>query len=675
MDELRKSNPRSKFAQWAQRLFGAAFWAFALAFAVLVVFSMGGNRNEDMYVAAGVLYTPLGLYRDFGFLQTPLLPMLYAPLFAVAGPGNYYLTAKVFQAVMACLELILVFGIAARLCRSTLCGYAAVVMVLFVPYHFVAFSQAANYILAVNLSLGATWLLFEALHRDERDRRRILLFAGFGLCTGLSISAKLTHAVLLPAMAIALCIDGWKQRTVIRQWIQRILLPVLIGGAAGLMPLLLYILLDPKAFYLNNWLYHQVHAEYAREYWGYETPMEYRLKWLTALFYDPSRILLLSAFLLSLAGGILKGLIGQRHVEDALVPLLGICALFGLLIPYPTVREYYAIFLPFQVFVVGWALGKWGRSGPPLLSIIAITLMCIFAWFSDGKEFINRVRNIESWPVNVIQSDADRFRQIMDGARHDGPVLTLKSILVLDAGYDIYPELATGQFLWRAARRLPSPSEFSTPYWQPAEAVEALAKNPPASVVHYGDEEGSLFLGFASIYGYDPHIDIGKIIMVRPAGELARIDRKTPSRWEPLNRLEITSLDIWSSENVRNLRIQDGLLKGEAEDNNPYLTLQLDQPVNPDRIDAVTLMVRFPKVGQPFMEAMMSWDNGKNMEALTGMEPEQLHPLRFFVGQSPEWKDHDTIDWLRFDITDPADPGLEFEIESIVFEKLVMPEE
>jgi hypothetical protein len=133
------------------------------------------DRDEHMYVTAGVLWPSHHLYADFLFLQMPYLPMLYSAVFEATGAERLLYTARLFTALVTLITVVLIAGMAFRLARDGIVAASAVLLLCASPAVQNAVGQASNYAAPMAAAAGA--LAFLVCPRVPRRRN-------FALCGG-----------------------------------------------------------------------------------------------------------------------------------------------------------------------------------------------------------------------------------------------------------------------------------------------------------------------------------------------------------------------------------------------------------------------------------------------------------------------------------------------------------
>jgi hypothetical protein len=88
------------------------------------------------------------------------------------------------------------------------------------------------------------------------------------------------------------------------------------------------------------------------------------------------------------------------------------------------------------------------------------------------------------WATVQAHNEALKIRTKLPGVRR---VLTFDALLAQEAGFDVYPEFAAGQFPWRLAHLIPADKRARFHLVGPAEIAAHLANDPPDAVL-LGDD-------------------------------------------------------------------------------------------------------------------------------------------------------------------------------------------
>ncbi len=426
----RAGEDRSALYLWLTLL--AALVAFAILRPV--------DHDESQYVAAAVL-SAHGLmpYRDYAYLQTPLQPMLLAPLTALLG-GWAWPGLRIVNALLAALAVAGTYratragGVAKRVALAAAGLFAACDILLF------AAGTARNDALPAACLAGALWL---AMRPATRNRALLtgLLLAG-------ATAAKLSYA--LPALAYGLATLVDRQRR-----------PALL--LAGALPMAALV----------GWT-------------AYGAPEAFRFDVLTfpttapAEFYAgasklsiPGRLLDAAKFL-ALGPALLALALVTKRRQVGWLDLLIVAGLVAGLLPSPTWRQYWLPMLP-PLFVRLAVL--WEEHAPPTTVRVAAGL---FAAIGLAPSLIGAAHG-PGLLAALHQSRA--IRAALDRAHETGPVATLAPEF-LPATYRLPdPRFATGPFYFRSLALLDAAAEARVHVVSRARLDTGLAVRPEAVLV------------------------------------------------------------------------------------------------------------------------------------------------------------------------------------------------
>jgi hypothetical protein len=104
------------------------------------------------------------------------------------------------------------------------------------------------------------------------------------------------------------------------------------------------------------------------------------------------------------------------------------------------------------------------------------------------------------WGPLRVHATARRLQSEMPNARR---VLTLDPLLVQEAGLEVYPELAAGEFPWRLAHLVPAEKRALFHLIGPADLAAWLANDLPDAVLVGDDPEiAAPFADYAREHGF-----------------------------------------------------------------------------------------------------------------------------------------------------------------------------
>jgi hypothetical protein len=455
------------------------------------------NHDEDQYLAATVLAARLRPFHDFLYLQTPLQPLLTAPLAALF-PGHTFAALRLFSAATGALVLAAVYagqrGLGVREGHAAL---ATVLMAGCLVFEFSCTVFRNDALPTLFLSLG----LVASLAALRERKASALLWALSGLALGAAASAKVSFAVPLAALGVFAAARLFSAED--RRGTLFDLLGLGAGAALGLAPIAIAWAGAPEAFRYGVF-----------DFAVRDTFDWYRLNgeaWKLGL---PAKMIY--SFLVLSVGTAIPALAivahgvwrrrreGVRQSESAV--LLEVMLLAGLVAawaPTPTYRQYFMPLLPPLFMRLGLELeplfarlpGRWEKFAV-LGTIIGLGLgLGYLAVTIDIAAFRDR------WAIAQVEREAHWIGERMRAAGANGPIAALSPHAVLDSGYPLDPRFATGVFVYRTGDRLSVDQQRRLHVISPATQAEFLDEAPPAAIV-LGYEPGALLHPEESLRAY-----------------------------------------------------------------------------------------------------------------------------------------------------------------------------
>lgn len=410
------------------------------------------NHDEGQYVGAIALMRSGLPYRDFAYLQTPLQPLLLAPL-SFLSAGWLLVGARVANALFGWLSLaLLLFGLRGR--TPPWAAIAAVVALACTDVFLFGCSVARNDALPMMLLSAAVALL---LHPRTLGKRSYLTA---GLLLGLAASAKISFALPAAGAGLFLLVQG-------REAGWRPILLFTAGGMAGLLPTAVMAMLAPEQFYFSVFTY------------SLEAPQQWRASVGQAELLTSWRKLhdLLNY---SLNGSILPGILvvalDRRRVPQLL--LLDCMIVGGLItayLPDPAFRQYLVPLLP------------------PLFARLAITMGHLQPTFRRATVFCLGAFSIAGLSTTAAnmrrsgRSGSELVRAVAIGSAvaelsRGGAVATLAPEFVAGSNVHLDRRFVTGPFLFRTEGALARDALRLgySPNWQ---SVQLLRNIVPSAIV------------------------------------------------------------------------------------------------------------------------------------------------------------------------------------------------
>ncbi len=472
------------------------------------------SHNEQMYVTAGYLVAQgKRLYQDFAFVQMPYVPLLYAPLFRLTG-GYFLLTAKLINYTWTGLTALLLYMAARRWSRDP--RFSLTVVVVFLSNYYItrATMEASNYTLPMALSLLGGLLMAGAYCRGAVRGGRLFLA---GVALGGAIGGKLYYASLVaPCGLVALLyprqVDGWTR-------LRRGVLPLAGGLAIGLGPVWYYLLRDPDRFLFNNLGYHTANTLWRVQSGFLEDTSLWGKLGIARDVLANSNVLPLVLWL-ALAGWFLLDRWQETSQDEArLAPpvavagLMAITAALTAFTPSPLFPQYFAMPVPFLLLTLAALQGQ--LSAPQqealrrlALVVAAISVLIILPRHAGALQ--NALDPDEPWSGVAAHHIAHAIRGHLEQAGLLGgevapKVATLSPVYAIEAGLGIYPQLATGSFVYRIGDLLSPAERERYVATSPSTLHQLLDSDPPVAILV--TQEGELetpLLEYAQSRGYEP---------------------------------------------------------------------------------------------------------------------------------------------------------------------------
>ncbi len=493
------------------------FGGLAIGLALLV-FATPFNHDEDQYQAASVLAARADLYRDFLYVQTPLLPELTAPLTRLT-PGWTYLALRLVSAGCGLAALAGVWVAERRLAvERRLAGLVILLMASGYTFQYCA-SVVRNDVLPMALVAWAIASAAQALR--EGTQRTWLSWSACGLLLGAAVSAKVSFAPLLAAAALFTSVPLVSPRRGGR-W--KDAFGFALGALAGLAPIAFAWLRAPEAVrfaLVGFW------AEGPRR-WYVANGLEHRMEPASKLLYGLGDLLLGPA-LAALGLVLFTRLRPQRAAGSLpsmaiLLDLMIIAGLVAAFAPSPTYKQYFAPLLA-PLFV---RLGLAGsRSPAPAWARGVLALGAAVG----GAMFVMRVGEAawtSRWAPLAVARENRWVGATLRQARASGPIATLSPHAVLDSGYPLDRRFAGGAMVYRSADGVDPALRQRLHITSPASLETDLDAEPPAAIVTgYEDGGGDTRVrldgrlrGYARARGYRLHrspVSVAELY-VRPQG-------------------------------------------------------------------------------------------------------------------------------------------------------------
>lgn len=494
-------------------------WCAALAGLMVTVMMLGLlarilsfplRHDEQFFVPAGILFSPGGLYPDFGYNQPPNLPILLHSIYALSGTEAYLSVGRLTIFVAWLIAAAAVALVSKQLSGSTAIAVLAVSLLV---NNQILLGQAGmavtNSFIPVPLVLVGTGLFLGATKQEKPAAWR-LFASGFAIAAAMGFKAN--YIFLGPCFAVATL--AVPDHLTIRRRIVAVSLPFAAGALIGGLPSLLYLLADPSGFFAHVIGYHRG-AQLA--FWASNSQldgpkvMSFAQKvqlaqqlWLSDTAALIPLFMISFALLPRLTGGD-----GSRHTTSRRreLALLLVLTMFGMVIsfvPSPSFPQYFVPPLAFAIMTMamlhGCLDGRQRAAARPFVlgAILLVVLVGAPPLLRDLPHLAHPAR----WSGTNLHWQSRQLAAAT--ARIDGPIATLAPLYPLEAGKPIYRELAAGFVLYRVGDHLRQTQGSHYRYLTSPGTVGALlARDPPAAILV--GTEGELdrpLTSFALSHGY-----------------------------------------------------------------------------------------------------------------------------------------------------------------------------
>jgi 4-amino-4-deoxy-L-arabinose transferase-like glycosyltransferase len=466
----------------------AAPVAAAGLFARLMNYDM--RRDEQLYVSPAALLPDQRLYHDFFYNHVPGSAWYFDAVHLVFGGGGLLFSARIGVFIAWIVFAAAAAFLTWRLARSKAAAVAAVALLVANDFLLgVVGSTGTNNFLPlpfayVGLCLFALGVRGEGAMRkgsaSDGPRASTIAAAGVAMAVALSMKVSAVAFILPVAIASLLLPAGLGLPARFRS----VVVPFALGGVVGAFPVLIEIARAPEIFLAHVVQYHTgPHVAF----WSGETAGDEEValglgaKALLAhqiWFGGVNLLLALTALLMTAARLSAGGAVG--------LPLLGVAvagsvAIFGFA-PTPSFPQYFAPTAVALLFLIAVS-GPAARDRHWDLFFMAIAAAAALVGAPRILQHAPKLASPSGWTVVKVHNAGAAIAAAMAEAGVDGKVLTLLPIYPLEAGLAVYPEFATGQFVYRTGDLTPPALLAKYRTTSPSGLPAFLADDPPAALL------------------------------------------------------------------------------------------------------------------------------------------------------------------------------------------------
>ena len=481
-----------------------------------VILTQHLSHDEHMYLSAAKMLSHGKPYVDFSYLQTPYMPFVYYLVMKATQSESILLVGRVTQVSIIIALILVIFRLASLLSSDMWFALACVLLLLQSDIFLDSIGYARNYDLPMLVVLVAGWLTFSMRSHPATS----LIHAGSGFLVGLAIGTKLTYLLIPFAFGMLVLINfGISKRSLTH------LASFSLGLGIALLPAILLALnAGIDRVWFNNLGYHSLNTTW-RAQMGYTRTMSFFGKLSHAeqtLWTVPSQFLFaLELFLLAVIvkekrpiASILRA--GSVLWCTALVTL----SIPMLFIPTPIWKSYYLPLIIFSVLLIASLYSQISLQIQTVARLLAF--VCVFLLIVPDLSGHARLAwsaiHPANWTSTRISKEGSAMRQAIPVEYHTRPVATLSPVYALEAGLNIYPELATGPFAYRIGDLLSSEDIQRFHTISPQYIGELLNQRPPSAIlVGFEGELDKKLEDFAvqNSYGKREDVILGATLYIR----------------------------------------------------------------------------------------------------------------------------------------------------------------
>jgi hypothetical protein len=477
------------------------------------------RRDEQLYVPPIRLLDNHQLYLDFFYNHPPGSALYFHAIRQLTGSDHLLMTGRIGVLVAWVLFALAISLVSYAITRSGLVSWCIAVLTLANELFLSQTGMTAtnNFLPLPFCFLGIGLFLLGV--RDGRSKPVLIALAGF--CLSLAVVFKLNAVAFIPPIAVASLLLPRLEPFGRRLW--RVILPLLLGGLIGGLPILYHLVREPALFLAHVSGYHLgPHARYAQSAAAADEGVAatFGAKLMLA-----NEIWLTGAIAVSIAACLALALTYRRdraHLgrgrwlapSDEAIVLVGVLALCLILsfVPTPAFPQYFApplVCLPIALALLYGALDPEARQNvqPAILAATIVVLIIAAPRLAQG---LASIRHPERMTVLSTHNGGQRIAERLASAGVAGKVATLAPIYPLEGGLEVYPELATGPFAYRTAD-ITSPQLAKYYRMVSPSGITALFDADPPAAILVGFEEAleAPMLAYAKAHGYIEVEDIG----------------------------------------------------------------------------------------------------------------------------------------------------------------------
>jgi 4-amino-4-deoxy-L-arabinose transferase-like glycosyltransferase len=432
-------------------------------------------QDEEQFVTAAYLAEHIRLYTDFIYLQPPIYPVIVSKILMSLSNVSPFLVARLVSATLAVGAVVVFFRLALRLSKNAQFAFMLAALFASVPLMLRAYGETRNDIMPIFFGLCGIRLLLDGLNTWSKQPNGFSIILSAGVFMALAVGAKVT-AAFIPLGALFYILLREKRQ----------LLPFVLGGVIGSLPILYYAVVAPDKFLYGNVVYHlfdqkQFYIDTGRpELLGWP----YQLKSAMHLWFGEPTLIVASFFIVfSIFVAWRRGQLFCAIRKHAVTDRMFVTLLFPLAIPFvflptPFGWPYLQPAVPYVLLSCAaiFPLAQKILNHQQMLAFAAIALVVLVLQIL--QLVVGPQLNSSAWTVTKVHDLSEAIARYAKG----GLVATTYPALVLDAGSPVYPEFSTSIFFFRTGDLWAPKRVMELKGVSPRTLSTVLGVKPPSAV-------------------------------------------------------------------------------------------------------------------------------------------------------------------------------------------------
>ncbi len=474
------------------------------------IMGYGLRRDELMFVPPAALLGQWSLYSDFFYNHVPNSAWYYRIFYVLTGDSGLLGSARIG---LFCAWVLMSAGVGWVTYAISRSGPLAVFFVVSLAVNETLLAQsgmaASNNLLPLAF---AVWGLGLFVSETLRDAPRPVIFALAGVLLSVAAGLKVSAFMFIPPVAVAAFLLPGHLPFAAR--LRGVVLPTLVGGLVGALPLFVYFAADPGSFVAHVVAFHTgPHVAYwqanAASEPGLALGLGGKIQLAYAAWFAGAALVgaLILIYLVVVSGTFDRA---ERTPIGQIMLMLAVLALTAAFsfVPTPGFPQYYIqplIALPILAALIFRVLGVGPRlqALPVLCAGFAILFILGAPRLAPGLISLTNPAGFTT--ARIAQGGQVLAEQVAESEYPDGPVATLMPIYPLEAHLPVYPELATGPFAYRIAPFTDSPLAQAYRMAGAEDLAAIFDSNPPSAfLLGYDSALEEPLLRYAETNGYAP---------------------------------------------------------------------------------------------------------------------------------------------------------------------------